>query len=98
MAMNEILDRLNFSAFHKLLTGRNPKTEANRIARIIRSASSSNLSSAFPTQRRIRASMSRFPSKGSIRFPPASPAIAFIVKSLRRKSSSSPSTNSTRVG
>ena len=54
----------------------------------MRSASSEKRSSGEPTQRMSRLSMSSRPPKGSVRFPAASMAMAFTVKSRRARSAS----------
>ena len=76
----------------------NPSTDANRTARNMRRASSPNLSAGLPTVRMILPVISSIPPKGSMRPLSGFHAIALIVKSLLRRSSSILEVNSTFSG
>ena len=90
---------LNFSMALKVLSSIvNPSCAEKRIARIIRRASSVNLSTGFPTHRIILLLISSMPPYSSTRPILSLYAIALMVKSLLQRSSVSLSENSTDEG
>ncbi|MNC15149.1 hypothetical protein D3C75_629530 [compost metagenome] len=92
------LSRWRIRPLHVFFAMEKSSTDAKRMQRSMRSASSSNRSSASPTQRITCSCRSFSPANGSISSPFNPQQIALIVKSRRRRSSFTSLTKKTCSG